>query len=456
MIERKAASANGILVLFFWSLDVGAVLRSSGVHNRESWLGPRDPGLRRRGHLLLRVNDHLAQPLHVSSPSWASTWALSGRTAFAGRYRSPGGAGSRCASATSTAARSRSTTPTATRWRSPRSSCGGSSTPLRRASTSTTTSPSSRSKPRRQCATWQASTRTTPYETGQKSLQANADEVTTTLHEDLQGHLSPAGVEVVRTQLRRLAYAPEIAGDMLRRQQAEAVVAARAPDRRGRGRNGGPRTGASQRAGNHLAGRGAQGGDGLQPARCALQRDPHPAGGEHRHPLHLGAGYQGIGAQTVPPQTRPGAPRGYGALGGGRAAQRQRPDRVSAPRRRQEGRQGPKSENSRSGWTIKRGPFGPLFVPGNRRPPYTNKAKDQCSLEGPGRRFESGAFPATSSLGEVVVHAKTVATYPVLVDRVVEHYPGPLRLPSSHPLRTAGKSPATLGELSRWQALWPY
>jgi regulator of protease activity HflC (stomatin/prohibitin superfamily) len=65
------------------------------------------------------------------------------------------------------------------------------------------------------------------YETGQKSLQANAEEVTTTLHEDLQSHLSPAGVEVVRTQLRRLAYAPEIAGDMLRRQQAEAVVAAR-------------------------------------------------------------------------------------------------------------------------------------------------------------------------------------------------------------------------------------
>jgi len=31
----------------------------------------------------------------------------------------------------------------------------------------------------------------------------------------------------VRTQLRRLAYAPEIAADMLRRQQAEAVVAAR-------------------------------------------------------------------------------------------------------------------------------------------------------------------------------------------------------------------------------------
>ena len=32
---------------------------------------------------------------------------------------------------------------------------------------------------------------------------------------------------MIRTQLRRLAYAPEIAADMLRRQQAEAVVAAR-------------------------------------------------------------------------------------------------------------------------------------------------------------------------------------------------------------------------------------
>ncbi|MGH3926202.1 MAG: SPFH domain-containing protein [Pseudonocardiaceae bacterium] len=65
------------------------------------------------------------------------------------------------------------------------------------------------------------------YETGQTSLQANADEVTTTLHSELQSHLEQAGVAVSRTQLRRLAYAPEIAGEMLRRQQAEAVVAAR-------------------------------------------------------------------------------------------------------------------------------------------------------------------------------------------------------------------------------------
>jgi regulator of protease activity HflC (stomatin/prohibitin superfamily) len=65
------------------------------------------------------------------------------------------------------------------------------------------------------------------YEDDQRSLRANADDVMASLHRELQSQLEPAGVEVVRTQLRRLAYAPEIAADMLRRQQAEAVVAAR-------------------------------------------------------------------------------------------------------------------------------------------------------------------------------------------------------------------------------------
>lgn len=69
-----------------------------------------------------------------------------------------------------------------------------------------------------------------PYDTytdGQVSLRANADEVMGVLLDELQGHLTDIGIEVGRVQLRRLAYAPEIAGDMLRRQQAEAVVAAR-------------------------------------------------------------------------------------------------------------------------------------------------------------------------------------------------------------------------------------
>jgi len=66
------------------------------------------------------------------------------------------------------------------------------------------------------------------YDDAIPSLRANADQVMESLHRELQEQLQAAGVQVVRTQLRRLAYAPEIAADMLRRQQAEAVVAARA------------------------------------------------------------------------------------------------------------------------------------------------------------------------------------------------------------------------------------
>ena len=65
------------------------------------------------------------------------------------------------------------------------------------------------------------------YEPGELSLRANADDVAATLQAELQERLHVAGVEVLDTRLRRLAYAPEIAGEMLRRQQAAAVVAAR-------------------------------------------------------------------------------------------------------------------------------------------------------------------------------------------------------------------------------------
>ena len=61
----------------------------------------------------------------------------------------------------------------------------------------------------------------------QVSLRGNADEVMATLQTELQERLDVAGVTVRDTRLRRLAYAQEIAGEMLRRQQATAVVAAR-------------------------------------------------------------------------------------------------------------------------------------------------------------------------------------------------------------------------------------
>jgi hypothetical protein len=65
------------------------------------------------------------------------------------------------------------------------------------------------------------------YEEGQESLRGAADRVIATLQADLQERLDVAGVTVHDTRLRRLAYAPEIAADMLRRQQADAIVAAR-------------------------------------------------------------------------------------------------------------------------------------------------------------------------------------------------------------------------------------
>jgi regulator of protease activity HflC (stomatin/prohibitin superfamily) len=59
------------------------------------------------------------------------------------------------------------------------------------------------------------------------TLRANADEVAQLLREKLQDRTSVAGVVIDETKLSHLAYAPEIAGAMLRRQQAEAVIAAR-------------------------------------------------------------------------------------------------------------------------------------------------------------------------------------------------------------------------------------
>lgn len=59
------------------------------------------------------------------------------------------------------------------------------------------------------------------------SLRGSMDEVSVNLQQELQERLSKAGVVVEEARLSHLAYAPEIAGAMLRRQQAEAVVAAR-------------------------------------------------------------------------------------------------------------------------------------------------------------------------------------------------------------------------------------
>ncbi len=68
-----------------------------------------------------------------------------------------------------------------------------------------------------------------PYDShaGGLSLRDNADEITGKLAEEIATRVQAAGVRVVEARLSHLAYAPEIAQAMLRRQQAEAVVAAR-------------------------------------------------------------------------------------------------------------------------------------------------------------------------------------------------------------------------------------
>lgn len=60
------------------------------------------------------------------------------------------------------------------------------------------------------------------------TLRSATEEVATALRSELTDRFAQAGIVVVDAKLTHLAYAPEIAGTMLRRQQAEAVVAARA------------------------------------------------------------------------------------------------------------------------------------------------------------------------------------------------------------------------------------
>jgi regulator of protease activity HflC (stomatin/prohibitin superfamily) len=64
-------------------------------------------------------------------------------------------------------------------------------------------------------------------EEGEVTLRGGMDEISQALRIELQQRLGKAGVMVDEARLTHLAYAPEIAQAMLRRQQAEAVIAAR-------------------------------------------------------------------------------------------------------------------------------------------------------------------------------------------------------------------------------------
>jgi regulator of protease activity HflC (stomatin/prohibitin superfamily) len=64
-------------------------------------------------------------------------------------------------------------------------------------------------------------------EEGEATLRGHVEEVSRALRAELQERLAKAGLAVDEARLTHLAYAPEIAQAMLRRQQAEAVIAAR-------------------------------------------------------------------------------------------------------------------------------------------------------------------------------------------------------------------------------------
>jgi len=66
-----------------------------------------------------------------------------------------------------------------------------------------------------------------PHEGEGLALRSNPVEIAQALREEIQDRLEQAGVTVVEARISHLAYAPEIANAMLRRQQASAIIAAR-------------------------------------------------------------------------------------------------------------------------------------------------------------------------------------------------------------------------------------
>jgi regulator of protease activity HflC (stomatin/prohibitin superfamily) len=65
------------------------------------------------------------------------------------------------------------------------------------------------------------------HQEGDVALRSNPIEVSDQLRTEIQDRLDKAGVQVTEARISHLAYAPEIANAMLRRQQANAVIAAR-------------------------------------------------------------------------------------------------------------------------------------------------------------------------------------------------------------------------------------
>jgi regulator of protease activity HflC (stomatin/prohibitin superfamily) len=66
------------------------------------------------------------------------------------------------------------------------------------------------------------------HDDAKPSLRGHTDTIADELRDEIHDRLADAGVEVVEARISHLAYAPEIAQAMLQRQQAGAIIAARA------------------------------------------------------------------------------------------------------------------------------------------------------------------------------------------------------------------------------------
>lgn len=66
-----------------------------------------------------------------------------------------------------------------------------------------------------------------PHEGEGTALRSHPTEIADALREEIQARLETAGITVIEARISHLAYAPEIASAMLRRQQASAIIAAR-------------------------------------------------------------------------------------------------------------------------------------------------------------------------------------------------------------------------------------
>ena len=79
----------------------------------------------------------------------------------------------------------------------------------------------------RQVAGMYAYDENTNADSDEVTLRSGGDEINDRLTDELNDRLSIAGIEVIEARLNYLAYAPEIAAAMLRRQQADAIISAR-------------------------------------------------------------------------------------------------------------------------------------------------------------------------------------------------------------------------------------